>query len=46
MLYHGGTLFGRVTDDPQSFAKALLGVRYPASLVDHHLFRKCCPLQN
>ena len=26
MLHHGGTLFGRVTDDPQSFAKTLLGV--------------------
>ena len=26
MLYHGGTLFGRATDDPQSSAKTILGV--------------------
>ena len=26
MLYHGGTLFGRATNDPQSPAKTILGV--------------------
>ena len=26
LLYHGGTLFGRATDDPQSLAKTVLGV--------------------
>ena len=26
MLYHGETLFGRATDNPQSFAKTILGV--------------------
>ena len=26
LLYHGGTLFRRATDDPQSLAKTLLGV--------------------
>ena len=26
MLYHGGTLFGSATDDPQSLAKTVLGV--------------------
>ena len=25
LLYHGGTLFGRATDDPQSVAKTVLG---------------------
>ena len=44
MLYHGGILFGRATDDPQSLAKTVLGVMI--SLLDPLLFRKCCPLQN
>ena len=26
LLYHGATLFGRATDDPQSLAKTVLGV--------------------
>ena len=26
LLYHGGTLFGRATGDPQSVAKTVLGV--------------------
>ena len=26
LLYHGGTLFGRATDDPQSLAKTVIGV--------------------
>ena len=26
LLYHGGTLFGRVNDDPKSLAKTVLGV--------------------
>ena len=26
LLYHGGALFGRATDDPQSLAKSVLGV--------------------
>ena len=26
LLYHGGTLFGRATDDPQFLAKTVLGI--------------------
>ena len=44
MLCHGGTLFGRATDDPQSLAKTVLGVMISCMFVGPTFTSKMLPI--
>ena len=44
LLYHGGTLFGRATDDPQSLAKTVLGVMISCMFGETTFISKMLPI--
>ena len=44
LLYHGGTLFGRSTDDPQSLAKTVLGVMISCMFGETTFISKMLPI--
>ena len=44
LLYHGGTLFGRSTDDPQSLAKTVLGVMISCMFGETTFISKVLPI--
>ena len=45
-LYHGGTWFGRVTDDPQSLEKTVLGVMISCMIGGPTFISKMLPIAN
>ena len=44
LLYHGGTVFSRATDDPQFLAKTLLGVMISCKFGRPTLISKILPI--
>ena len=44
LLYHGGTLFERANDDPQSLAKTVLGVMISCMFVRPTYISKMLPI--
>ena len=46
LLYHGGNLFVRATDQPQSLAKSILGVLISCMFGGPKFISTMLPLQN
>ena len=46
LLYHGGTWFGRATDDPQSLEKTVLGVMISCMIGGPTFISKMLPIAN
>ena len=44
LLYHGGALFGRATDDPQSLAKTVIGVMISCMFCGFTFISKMLPI--